>query len=94
MKGFREVFEKVKEKGGMRIAVAAAADEPVLCAVKDAVDMGLATADLVGDEAKIKSLAEKIGLDLDKAAIYHEPDARAAALKAVKLVHDNTCSHL
>lgn len=94
MKTFQEVFEKVKSKGGMRVAVAAAADEPVLEAVKDAVDMGLASADLVGDEGIIRSLAEKIGLDLETVTIHHEPDAKAAARKAVKLVHDGKASVL
>lgn len=94
MKTFQEVFEKVKSKGGMRVAVAAAADEPVLEAVKDAVDMGLASADLVGDAEIIRNLAEKIGLDLETVTVHHEPDAKAAAGKAVKLVHDGKASVL
>lgn len=94
MKTFQEVFEKVKSKGSMRVAVAAAADEPVLEAVKDAVDMGLASADLVGDAEIIRNLAEKIGLDLETVTVHHEPDAKAAAGKAVKLVHDGKASVL
>lgn len=94
MKTFEEVFEKVKGKGGMRIAVAAAADEPVLEAVRDAVNMGLASADLVGDEEKIRQIAAKIGFSLEQVNIYHEPDEKAAALKAVKLVHNGEASVL
>lgn len=94
MKTFQEVFEKVSAKGGMRVAVAAAADEPVLEAVRDAVNMGFASADLVGDEAVIRSLAEKIGLDLGSVVIHHEADPKAAALKAVKLVHEGKASVL
>lgn len=94
MNTFHEVFEQVKSKGSMRVAVAAAADQPVLEAVKAAVDMGLAQADLVGDENMIKNLAQKIELDLDKTMIHHEPDVKLAAQKAVKLVHDGTASVL
>ena len=94
MKTFQEVFEKVKAKEGKRIAVAAAADEPVLEAVKEAVDLGLASADLVGDEAQIRKIAGRIGLDLTKVSIYDEPDVKAAALKAVKLVHEGHASVL
>lgn len=88
MKTFQEVFEKIKGGEIKRVAVAAAADEPVLEAVRDAVNMGLASADLVGDEVKIREIAEKIGLDLSKVEIVNEPDPKAAALAAVRLVHD------
>ncbi|MCI8727686.1 MAG: phosphate butyryltransferase [Hungatella sp.] len=94
MKTFDEVFEKVKGKGGRRIAVAAAADEPVLEAVRDAVSMGLAQADLVGDKEKIKAIAAKINFDLHQVNLYDEPDEKEAARKAVTLVHDGKASVL
>lgn len=88
MKTFAEVFDRVRGGKPRRIAVAAAADEPVLEAVKEAVSMGLANADLVGDETKIRDIAAKIGLDLEQVHIIHEPDEKSAAMTAVKLVHD------
>lgn len=94
MRSFDEVYEKVRSRKGMKIAVAAAADEPVLEAVRDAASLGVETSYLVGDEEKIRELAAKIGLDLSKAVIYNEPDPKAAALKAVKLVHDGEASVL
>lgn len=94
MRTFEEVFEKVKGKGGRRIAVAAAADKPVLEAVRDAIELGLASADLVGDERKIREIADEIGLDLDRVTIYDEIDVKKAALQAVKLVHDGHASVL
>lgn len=41
MKSFTQVYEKLRSKKGLRIAVAAAADEPVLEAVRDAASLVL-----------------------------------------------------
>lgn len=94
MKTFKEVFECIKGGEPKRVAVAAAADEPVLEAIREAVDMGLAEADLVGDEKEIRRIAENIGLDLSKVRIIHEPEPAAAALAAARLVHERTASVL
>ena len=88
MKSFQEVFEKIKGGEVKRIAVAVAADRPVLEAMKDAIDLGLAEADLVGDEAGIRGIAAEIGLNLELVRVIHQPDPRAAALEAVRLVHN------
>ena len=86
--GFNEVIAKVKSCGMKRIAVAAAQDSAVLEAVKAAKEQGIADAILVGDEAKIKSIAAELGIDISEFQIIDEPDMAAAALKAVKLAHD------
>ena len=86
--GFNEVIAKVKSCGMKRIAVAAAQDSAVLEAVKAAKEQGIADAILVGDEAKIKSIAAELGIDVSEFQIIDEPDMAAAALKAVKLAHD------
>ena len=83
MKSFTQVYEKLRSKKGLRIAVAAAADEPVLEAVRDAASLGVEMAYLAGDEEKIRELAEKVGIDMEKVEIIHEPDPKKAALKAV-----------
>ena len=49
--------------------MAAAEDRPVLEAVKEAVQMGMAEATLCGDEAKIRQIAEEIELDVNKVTI-------------------------
>ena len=94
MKSFTQVYEKLRSKKGLRIAVAAAADEPVLEAVRDAASLGVEIAYLAGDEEKIRELAEKVGIDMSKVEIIHEPDPKKAALKAVSLVHEGKASVL
>lgn len=86
MKSFQEVLEKVKNNEMKKIAVAAAQDEPVLEAIRDAKACGLADAVLVGDKEKIVAIADKIHFDLTGIEIINEPDGTKAALKAVELV--------
>lgn len=86
MKSFQQVLEKVKNNEMKKIAVAAAQDEPVLEAIRDAKACGLADAILVGDKEKIEAIADKIHFDLTGIEIVNEPDGTKAALKAVELV--------
>ena len=66
MRSLREVRDSLLAREKKRIAVAAAEDRPVLEAVKEAVQMGIAEATLCGDEAKIRQIAEEIELDVNK----------------------------
>ncbi|SEQ30262.1 phosphate butyryltransferase [Lachnospiraceae bacterium RM5] len=86
--GFDELISKVKNVDVKTVSVAVAQDEPVLLAIKEAKERGIANAILVGDEEKIREIAEKIGLDLSDTKIIDEKDIVEASLKAVKLVHD------
>ena len=61
-------------------------DQDVLEAVRDAVDWGVVSAILVGDEAQIRQLAQAVNLDLAKCQVVAEPDPVAAARKAVAMV--------
>ena len=85
VKNFDDVIEKVKSGRIRKVAVAVAQDEPVLEAVKAAKEQGIADAVLVGDEKAIKEVADKIGMDLSKFEVIHEPNDAKAALKAVEL---------
>ncbi len=85
---FDKIMEEVKSCARKKIAVAAAQDSAVLEAVKEAKDLGIADAVLVGDEAKIREIAASIHMDLTGYEIIDEPDMIQAALKAVKLAHD------
>ena len=87
-KSFDEIVSKVKECGKKTVAVAAAQDEAVLEAVKEAKAQGIADAILVGDEKKIRDIAASINMDLEGFEIIDEPDMIQASLKAVKLAHD------
>lgn len=86
IKSFNEIMEKVKKQKRKRIVVAAAQDEPVLEAVRDAVSEGFVEAILVGDKEKIVQIAHKINFDVNDLEIIDETDNTKAALKAVELV--------
>lgn len=86
LRSFSEILEKVKSNERKKIAVAAAQDEPVLEAVRDAMNIGMVEAILVGDKDKILEIADKINLNVNDLEIIHEPDNNKAALKAVELV--------
>lgn len=86
VRNFDEVLGKVKEGKVKKVAVAVAQDEPVLEAIKEAKTQGFADAILVGDKNEIEAIAEKLDMDISQFEIIHEPDKKAAALKAVELV--------
>ena len=87
-KSFEELISKANQKTLKKVSVSNAQDEPVLQAVKAAKEQNIATAILVGDEAKIREIAASIDMDLTDFEIINKPDTEAAALKAVELVHN------
>lgn len=87
-KSFEELISKANQKTLKKVSVSNAQDEPVLQAVKAAKEQNIATAILVGDEAKIREIAASIDMDLTDFEIINAPDTEAAALKAVELVHN------
>ena len=87
-KSFEELISKANQKTLKKVSVSNEQDEPVLQAVKAAKEQNIATAILVGDEAKIREIAASIDMDLTDFEIINEPDTEAAALKAVELVHN------
>ena len=83
MKNFKEVLEELKKRPRQRVAVAAAEDEELLLAVKQAVDLGLVEPILVGDKNMVSSLAEQVGLqgvEIHDAASPEEATALAVEL--------------
>ncbi|MGL5353586.1 MAG: phosphate butyryltransferase [Clostridium sp.] len=85
-KNFDDLLLKLENCKKKKVAVAVAQDEPVLEAIKEAKEKNIADAILVGDEAKIREIAEKIDMDLSKFEIVHEASVAKAALLAIKLV--------
>ena len=59
-KNFDDLFSRLQEIETKKVAVAVAQDEPVLEAVKEANEKGIANAVLVGDKDKIHEIAKKI----------------------------------
>lgn len=87
-KTFEDLISRVSEFDMKTVSVAVAQDSAVLEAVKAAKERGIADAILVGDENKIKAVADEIGMDLNGFKIIHVADDIEASLTAVKLVHD------
>ncbi len=82
----KEFLERAVALGKKKVCVAAAADEEVLQAVKEARDCGFLEPVLVGAEEEIREQARKVGLSLAGVEVVDVPDAREAALEAVRLV--------
>lgn len=80
--------DAVKGQGRKTLAVAAAGDTEVLLAVDNARKMGIASAILVGDEEKIRTIAAQQGIPLEEYRLIPEPDPAQACRRAVKLVRD------
>jgi len=83
---FQEMCERVLSSPPLQVAVAKAEDSEVLLAVKEALRLNLAGFQLIGDELKIRQLAEEISLPLDKLIIVNESSDEAACRTAVRSV--------
>ena len=87
-KTFADLIAKVNEYGTKKVAVAVAQDSAVLEAVKAAKERKIADAVLVGDEKKIREIADSLNMDLSDFEIINVEDVTEAARTAVKLVHE------
>ncbi len=83
---FEEIVKCAQAKGPKTIAVAVAQDLDVLLAVKNASDLGIATAILVGDEAEIRKIAQDNQISLEGFTIVNQTDKVEACRTAVQLV--------
>lgn len=86
IKTLNELVEIAKSKSTRRIAVAAAADMPVLIAILDAMEAGLVIPILIGNEAEIRKMSSDISLDLTNIEIIDEANPAKSAQIAVKKV--------
>jgi phosphate butyryltransferase len=85
---FAELLEAAKNKGPKTIAVAAGHQSEVMLAGLDAEVAGIAEVILVGDEAKIREIANAEGFDISRMQIVHIPQSREAAWNVMKLVSE------
>ncbi|MDR1773469.1 MAG: bifunctional enoyl-CoA hydratase/phosphate acetyltransferase [Clostridioides sp.] len=89
IKKLEEMFQAIEGSKKGVLAVAAAHDEEVLQAIKDASEMGIVEPILVGNKEKIESISKEIGFNLDSVKIFDESDIKKCAEIAVKLVSSN-----
>ncbi len=88
LKSLDAIFELAKAKTTRRIAVAAAADEPVLEAINNAMKAGIVNPILVGDKKAVEEIAKKIGFNLEGVEIVDEKDPAKASRIAVSYVRE------
>lgn len=95
IKKLDDIFNELKlcnEKAVL--SVAAAHDEEVLLAVKDACEMNIIKAILIGEEGKIREIAGNIKFDLTDVEVIDESDLKLCAEKAVKLVSSGKADYV
>ena len=87
-KTFADLIARVNDCGMKTVSVAVAQDSAVLEAVVAAKERKIANAILVGDEKKIREIADSLKMDLSGFEIINVEDMTEAAHTAVDLVHE------
>ena len=88
LKSLNDIISIAKEKATRRLAVAAAADRPVLEAVKNAYKEGIIIPVLVGNKPEIEKISNEIGFDLSGIEIHEENNPALSSIKAVSLIKE------
>ena len=88
-RSFEEIEEFVlrNRRTRVRIALAAAQDEPALSALVEAQRKGIARGVLIGKEGEIRSLLAEMGEKAEDYTLLDCPDEAACAALATKLIH-------
>ncbi len=86
LKSLGTVLEIAKSKPAVKMAVAAAADDHALHAVKEASKAGIIIPILAGDKKAIEDISRKIEFDLSGIEIIDEKDPLKASSIAVSLI--------
>lgn len=95
IKKLDDIFNELKSCDKKAVlSVAAAHDEEVLLAVKDACEMDIIKAILIGEEDKIRKIASEINFNLDNVEVIDESDLKLCAEEAVKLVSSGKADYV
>ncbi|WP_082233895.1 phosphate butyryltransferase [Halobacillus massiliensis] len=87
MRKLQELIDRLKGHNVRRVAIAQGADEEVLTAVKQAIEIEMAAFLLIGDKDSITEAAQKVGLDLQHPFIQVKHcEVSEASIEAVKAV--------
>lgn len=87
-RNYEEVINKARDGQPVKISVAAAHDEEVLKAIKQAVELEMIEPYFVGNETEIIKIADEIGFDVKDYQIVHTDSEDEAAYQAAKLASD------
>ncbi len=87
IRNFHQLREEARAVGPLRVAIVCADDDVALEAASDALILGIATPQLLGDAENIGRRARSLGLDklLESAQIIDVPDAIDAARLACRM---------
>ena len=88
LKSLNDIVKLAKEKETRRLVVAAAADKPVLEAVKNATKEGIIIPVLVGNKVEIERISKEINFDLTDIVIYEENNPAKSSVIAVSLIKE------
>lgn len=94
IKSLNRFIDIAKSRDKKKIVVAAAEDEHVLGAIKDAVANNIIEPIFVGNKLKIDAIASKIEFDVSKIELIEESDPAKSAHIAVKQVKDGSAQIL
>lgn len=94
VKKLEDIISLAREKEKKTLSVAVAQDKEVLTAVTEAVKLGIVDAILVGDEEKIKKIAEEDNLHMDNIKVVDEKNILKAAAKAVEFVSNGQANFI
>lgn len=81
-----QLFKSIKNVKTQVITVAAAEDEEVLLAIKEAYQKEIIVPVLIGDEEKIRTISKKISFDIDNIEVINTSSLEESAEISVKLV--------
>lgn len=91
----QEIVESAKNNVNKNtIAVAAAEDKFVLLALKQATELGIVNAILIGDQVKIRTLCQSIGFNPSTFEIIEEPTVELSCNRAVDLIKEKKATIL
>ena len=88
IKHLTDLVEVAKSKKTRKIAVAAAADQDVLEALKNASEEKIVEPILVGHEGNIREIAKKINFDINNFELINKEDRYEASITAASLVRE------
>ena len=89
MKKISEIFSYLQGRDSKKRMVAAwGVDEHTISAASQAVDLGLVSVILVGDESRILQVCAGAGIDASKFTVVHNPVELSAVSQAVQMIKD------
>ena len=94
IKNLSDIINELKLNEKVKLAVAAAQDEEVLCAVVEAMNMNIIEPILIGKIDKIKEIAKNLNLNLNNVNMIEASTYEGCAQIAVKLVSSKKADFL